>query len=124
MIGLVDAVARAVSGRPVRVVAPLPPGVQVRTSRFVPLLGGLLAGMRRSAAAVALGRTILVRPGVPVDARLLRHELVHVAQWSRAPFTFPFRYMRAHIRHGYGDNPYEVEARAAERHPLESGETG
>jgi len=124
MIGLVDVIARALSGRQVPVDVALPPSVQVRSSRAVPMLGGFLSGMRGSAAAVALGRTILVHPGVPVDARLLRHELAHVAQWSRAPVTFPFRYVAAHIRHGYVDNPYEVEARAAERSPHESGEIG
>ncbi len=122
MIRLVDSIARAVSSDAIQVDVRLPPSVQVRTSTVLPLLGGLLSGMRRSAAAVALGRTIIVRPDVPVDARLLRHEMVHVAQWSRAPFTFPFRYIAAHIRHGYRANPYEVEARAAERLSHEPGD--
>lgn len=122
MIRLVDLIARALAGRPVHVDIPLPPTVQVRTSTLVPLLGGFLSGMRRSAAAVALGRTILVHPSATIDARLLRHELTHVAQWRRAPLTFPFRYIGAHIRHGYGANPYEVEARAAERPPRPTGE--
>ena len=58
--------------------------------------------------------TLLVRPGTPLTERLVRHELAHVTQWNRHPVTFPFRYIGAHIRHGYQDNPYEREARAAE----------
>jgi hypothetical protein len=114
MISFVDFTARALAGDPMAVGVPLPRGVQVRSSRLVPWLGGKLARMGRPAAAVTLGRTILVHPGVSPDARLLRHELAHVAQWTRAPLTFPFDYVRAHIRHGYYRNPYEAEARAAE----------
>lgn len=123
MIGVVDRLLRVLV--PSRVDpppgVPMPPGVEVRTSRLVPLLGGHLSGMGRPAAAVTLGRTILVHPAVRPGVRLLRHELAHVAQWERHPFTFPFRYAAGHIRYGYRANPYEVEARAAER-PGQSGE--
>lgn len=115
MIRLVDAVVRGIARTPVHVPVRLPPGVEVRRSRVIPWLGGILSGMGRSAGAVALGRTIVVHPGTRADERLLRHELAHVAQWLHAPFVFPFRYIRAHIRHGYRENPYEVEARSAER---------
>jgi hypothetical protein len=30
-------------------------------------------------------------------------------------------YVLEHLRHGYSQNPYEVEARAAEQHPNRSG---
>ena len=98
---------------------PLPDGVEVRVGRWVPALGGRLSGMRRSAAAVTLGRTIVVHPDVvrsgPVlDGRLLRHELEHVRQWRRHPLTFPIRYALCHLRYGYHDNPYERAARDAE----------
>lgn len=122
MLSLVDLVMRAVARDRVRPDLPLPPTVEVRGSRIVPWLAGKLSGMGRPAAAVALGRTILVHPDVRLDERLVRHELAHVAQWCRWPVTFPFRYIRAHIRHGYHDNPYEAEARAAEAVPVSTGD--
>lgn len=94
----------------------------MRHSRLVPRVAGWLSGMRGPAAAVTLGRTILLNPHVPLSERLLRHELAHVRQWERAPLSFPFRYIASHIRHGYGDNPYEAEARAAETGHSVSGD--
>ena len=94
---------------------PLPENVEVRIGRWVPALGGRLSGMRRSAAAVTLGRTIVVHPDAHLDGRLLRHELEHVRQWQRHRLTFPIRYALCHIRYGYQDNPYERAAREAER---------
>lgn len=122
MIGLVDRVARLAGGAVVSSPVPLPAGVSLRSSRLIPALGGLLSGMRGPAAAVTLGRTILVRPGTSVTARLVRHELAHVGQWERHPVTFPIRYVAAHIRHGYRENPFEREARAAEGGPADMGE--
>ena len=42
---------------------------------------------------------------------LVLHELVHVAQYRKNPFTFPVRYLINHFRFGYDRNPAEVEAR-------------
>lgn len=122
MIRVFSEMARLVGGNEVPPPIPLPVGVEVRESRFVPRIAGWLAGMRGPAAAVTVGRTILLNPEVPLSERLLRHELAHVEQWERQPRAFPFRYIRAHIRHGYGDNPYEAEARAAETGQSASGE--
>ena len=94
---------------------PLPPGVVVRQCRWLPSIGGRLSGMRRPAAAVALGPLIAVHPATQLTVRLLRHELAHVAQWRERPLTFGFRYLWCHFRYGYAANPYEVEARHAER---------
>jgi len=93
---------------------PIPPGVAVREARWLPALGGALARMGGPAAAVTLGRTIVVHPDVPLTPRLLKHELTHVRQWQAHPFSFPARYAWEFMRHGYAANPYEVEARAAE----------
>lgn len=101
-------------GREVTHVAGTPQDVVIRAGRLVPAIGGRLSGMARPAAAVTLGRTIIVHPDVHLSDRLLRHELAHVRQWQRAPLTFPVRYVWQHLKHGYRDNPYEVEARAAE----------
>ena len=94
---------------------PLPADVELREGRWVPALGGRLSGMGRAAAAVTLGRTIVVHPDAGLDPRLIRHELEHVRQWRRQPITFPLRYALCHLRYGYHDNPYERAARDAER---------
>lgn len=114
MIRVFSEMARLVGGQEVRPPLPLPAGVEVRQSRVVPRIAGWLSGMGGPAAAVTVGRTILLNPDVRLSERLLRHELAHVEQWERQPRAFPFRYIGAHIRHGYGANPYEAEARAAE----------
>jgi hypothetical protein len=101
-------------GRVVTPVAGAPQDVVVRAGRLVPLIGGRLSGHTGPAAAVTLGRTIIVHPDCRLTDRLLRHELAHVRQWQRQPVTFPVRYAWQHLKHGYRDNPYEVEARAAE----------
>jgi hypothetical protein len=92
-----------------------PREVVIRSGRWVPAIGGFLSGHRRAAAAVTLGHTIIVHPDVQLSERLLRHELAHVRQWRRRRFLFPIHYAWLHLRHGYHQNPYEVEARLAER---------
>lgn len=101
-------------GRRMTRVAGVPQDVVVRAGKLIPLVGGRLSGMARPAAAVTLGRTIIVHPDVHLTDRLMKHELAHVRQWQREPITFPLRYAWQHLKHGYRDNPYEVEARAAE----------
>lgn len=93
---------------------PLPKGVALRYASWLPGLAGVTSGFGHPAAAVTIGRTIVVHPSVLITPQLVRHELVHVAQWRRYPLTFPLRYVVNHFRYGYHDNPYEVEARAAE----------
>jgi hypothetical protein len=97
-----------------RAPAEAPADVVIRRGRWITALGGWLAGHRAPAAAVTLGRTIVVHPNVRMTARLLRHELAHVRQWRQRPLSFPLHYAWLHVRHGYRANPYEVEARAAE----------
>ena len=108
-------VLRAASRAVEDTVDTVPDGVAVRTARWLPVIAGKLSGMRAPAAAVTLGDTIIVHPDVQLTGRLLRHELEHVRQWRRHPLSFPARYLINHVRYGYHDNPYEVEARAAER---------
>jgi hypothetical protein len=100
--------------------AAAPRDVVIRRGRWLPALGGWLAGHRAAAAAVTLGRTIIVHPDVRLTDRLLRHELAHVRQWRQRPLTFPLHYTWLYLRHGYRANPYEVEARAAETEPTET----
>ncbi len=64
-------------------------------------------------AGMALGRGIYL---LHHDSRILRHELVHVAQYQRLGGIEPFlrRYLTECISIGYFDSPLEVEARAGE----------
>lgn len=53
--------------------------------------------------------------------RLLRHEREHLRQIERdGRLLFALRYSWWTLRHGYWNNPYEVEARAAELPPSRS----
>lgn len=72
------------------------------------------------AAAITLGRLVVVRPRAAGDERLLRHELVHVEQWARLGVVgFLLRYLGAYLwwrahAHGHASAyrriPLEVEA--------------
>jgi hypothetical protein len=93
----------------------IPAGVVIRAGSWIPRLGGWLSGHDQPAIAVTLGSTIIVHPTAQLTRRLLQHELAHVRQWRQRPFTFPLRYVLQHVRHGYRNNPFEVEAREAER---------
>lgn len=65
--------------------------------------------------AITLGRHIFAWRDM--TERELRHELVHVEQWSRHGWRFPVAYLAASLRarrrgeHWYRDNPFEREAR-------------
>jgi fructose-1,6-bisphosphatase I len=111
---MIAALIRRLAGQ--RIVPPLavPQDVAIVRGRWLTALSGRLAGMNAPAAAVTLGRTIVVHADAPLTPRLLRHELEHVKQWQAQPLTFPLRYLWRHLRHGYRDNPYEAAARAAE----------
>ncbi|HEX7050593.1 MAG TPA: DUF4157 domain-containing protein [Longimicrobiales bacterium] len=111
---MIDPLIRALARERVEPPHDVPPGVSIRRGRWIPALGGRLSGMGRPAAAVTLGRTIIVHPTAALTPRLLRHELAHVRQWERHPLGFPLRYAWNHLRYGYRANPYEIEARAAE----------
>jgi hypothetical protein len=86
------------------------------------------------AAAITLGRLIIVRARAAGDLHLLRHELVHVEQWRRLGVVrFLARYLGAYLRwrlraHGhraaYLRIPLEVEAewRARREAPTPSGD--
>ena len=64
-------------------------------------------------AGMALGRGIYLLDG---DSRIIRHELVHVAQYQRLGGIGPFmrQYLTECLFHGYLDSPLELEARAGE----------
>jgi hypothetical protein len=64
-------------------------------------------------AGMALGKGIYLLGG---RSRVLRHELVHVAQYQRLGGIEPFmrRYLTECLIHGYRDAPLEIEARERE----------
>lgn len=116
-MSLIESTRRILLGDPMPLpedipAASLPEGVVLRRGRLIPRIGGLLARMGGPAAAVTLGRTIVVDPDVRLTSTLLAHELAHVRQWEQDAL-FPVRYTLASLRHGYRQNPYEVEARDA-----------
>lgn len=116
-MSLIETARRTLLGERMPPPADLPDGavpadVELRRGRLIPRIGGLLGRMHGPAAAVTLGRTIVVNPDVRLTPGLLAHELAHVRQWRRDAL-FPLRYALASLRHGYRENPYEVEAREA-----------
>ena len=48
------------------------------------------------------------------DRAWQRHENKHKEQWRRDGILFPFIYIYRHLKYGYENNPYEVDARNAE----------
>ena len=49
------------------------------------------------------------------DEKLIRHEMKHIEQiQAEGRLKFAVKYVYYTIRHGYWNNPYEVEARKAE----------
>jgi hypothetical protein len=96
----------------------LPDGVRLVRGRWIPRIGGWLAGSVRPASAVTLGSTIIVHADAELRPELVRHELEHVRQWRTEGWRFPLRYAWQYARCGYRANPYEAAARAAETQPV------
>ena len=111
---IIDLLVRAVCRKPVKTDELVPDDVALRSAGWLTTLAGALSGMNGPAAAVTLGRTIVLHPSVRITGELVRHELEHVRQWQQHRYTFPVRYVLNHFRYGYDRNPYEVAARAAE----------
>lgn len=70
-------------------------------------------------AAIVIGNVIYIhgvhKEAFLSDKRWLLHELQHVVQYNREGVgRFIFQYIFNHIKFGYSNNPYEVEARNAE----------
>lgn len=87
--------------------------MKIKTAR------GILAWLMRRVGFLgwtSFWRTIYVLPGHEQNQRLLRHERCHLEQIERdGRLKFSIRYLYWLARHGYWNNPYEVEARASER---------
>jgi hypothetical protein len=89
--------------------------IQFRLRRRPPFVGTLRK--RKFAGLTLWNRVYLsescwcVDPLSRTTVELILHELVHVVQFRRSPFLFPFRYLIDHFRYGYETNPAEVEAK-------------
>ena len=69
----------------------------------------------RRYVAITLSSHVLTREA-SLDESVLRHEWVHVGQWHRyGLFGFLVRYVWYHFKYGYAENPFEIEAREAEK---------
>jgi hypothetical protein len=98
----------------------LPPSIRiVEHSTFARLAA---AWLRTPKVAMVWGQRILLWGATKEDFLLqpkwVRHELKHVEQYQRFGMVgFLVRYLAYSIRHGYANNPLEVEARQAENSP-------
>lgn len=82
-----------------------------------PATGLILLYMRacRFDGWASFWRVVYVLPGFDTHASLLRHELCHLAQIERdGRCLYLVKYSWWLLRYGYRQNPYEIEARAAE----------
>jgi len=77
---------------------------------------GRIGLMPQAADGMTLGYAVLLKRGAEGDARLLRHELRHVAQYESRGGIRPFfaEHIPALLRFGYADSPFERDARAHE----------
>ena len=77
---------------------------------------GRIGLMPQAASGMTLGYAVLLKRGAQDDARLLSHELRHVAQYEEKGGIRPF--LAVHIpqlmQFGYEDSPFERDARAHE----------
>ena len=63
---------------------------------------------RRRVRGMTIGNVIML--GSNVLDKDLEHELVHVKQFQKIPFLFPFFYLFELLMKGYRNNRYEQEA--------------
>jgi hypothetical protein len=76
--------------------------------------------LRSSGCAIVFGRKIFLynisKQEILSNQELLRHEVAHVFQWKKYGwFRFPCLYVWYSIKHGYYQNPFEIEARNMEQ---------
>ena len=69
--------------------------------------------------AIVIGKTIHLhntsKQNFLANKKWVKHELCHIAQFERYGFlNFIVKYLVESSKHGYHNNKYEIEARAAE----------
>jgi len=78
--------------------------------------------IRKSIGGMTWGRVVFIRNDVKGSKSIRDHEMVHVRQWHRHGFWFPFVYAKETIRSGWANgwknayylNRFEIEAREIE----------
>lgn len=93
------------------------PSFHIKENSFIAWIAA--RKLNYSKVAIVIGKTIHLhntqRQEFLEDKKWLLHELKHIEQFRRYGLVrFIFLYARESIRHGYTNNKYEVEARAAE----------
>ena len=76
--------------------------------------------LKASSVAMVLGNTVhlwgTTKENFLADECWVRHELCHIKQFKEHGFIiFLIKYLWESMRHGYYNNKYEAEARAAEQ---------
>lgn len=91
---------------------PMPDDPQLKQAALATgLLGPNMVGL-------TLGHAVFVCPGYGQDVRLLSHEFRHVHQYEQAGSIAAFlpTYLQQIVTVGYHNAPFEIDARAHERH--------
>lgn len=99
--------------------------LRLKTDTLVSMIAfRLIRSFRDRAVASTIGKTIhlhAITPEAFVERRaFLRHELQHAIQFNTIKF-FWLKYIWQTIRHGYFNNPYEIEAREKALHEFPRG---
>lgn len=92
-------------------------GFSIKENSFIARLAAFKLGAKQ--VAIVIGSTIHLHNTKARDfldnERWLRHELCHIRQFQEHGFVkFIWLYVVESIRHGYRQNRFEIEARAAE----------
>jgi hypothetical protein len=92
--------------------------VRIKEGSFVARLAAWK--LKSDNAAIVIGNTIHLynasRPEFLKNKAWLCHELKHIQQFRQYGFVpFIFMYVLESILHGYANNKFEIEARAAEK---------
>lgn len=92
-------------------------GIRVKENSWLAKIAA--AKLRSSSVAIVIGNTIHLYNTTQEDflqnQRWLKHELCHIRQYKQHGFLlFIGKYLWQSIKNGYHNNPFEVQARAAE----------
>ena len=96
----------------------LPPNINIKENSWQAKIAAKKLGGK--SVAMVFGKTIhlwgVSKSEFLSNENWLKHELKHVEQYGRYGYIgFLIRYLWLSLKHGYYNNPLEVEARAAEK---------
>jgi hypothetical protein len=92
------------------------PNYKLKTDSWVAKIAARV--LKAKSVAIVFGSTIHVcgcsREEFLADEKWLKHELCHIKQYQQHGYLmFILKYLWESLRHGYYNNKFEVEARAA-----------